>query len=74
MTDLTRGKSRFKLSGFKSHLLHLESELRLNSLISKSLGSQYANTKYKKPMSTGGRIALEIKRALNTGQLHELVT
>jgi len=38
------------------------------------LGSQYANAKYKKPMSTGDRIALEIKRALKTGQLHEIVT
>ena len=38
------------------------------------LGSQYANAKYKKPLSTGDRIALEIKRALGTGQLHELVT
>jgi 5-formaminoimidazole-4-carboxamide-1-(beta)-D-ribofuranosyl 5'-monophosphate synthetase len=38
------------------------------------LGSQYANAKYKKPLSTGDRIALEIKRALRTNQLHELVT
>jgi 5-formaminoimidazole-4-carboxamide-1-(beta)-D-ribofuranosyl 5'-monophosphate synthetase len=38
------------------------------------LGSQYANAKYKKRMSTGDRIALEIKRALKTKQLHELVT
>jgi 5-formaminoimidazole-4-carboxamide-1-(beta)-D-ribofuranosyl 5'-monophosphate synthetase len=38
------------------------------------LGSQYANAKYKKPLSTGDRIALEIKRALKTNQLHELVT
>jgi 5-formaminoimidazole-4-carboxamide-1-(beta)-D-ribofuranosyl 5'-monophosphate synthetase len=38
------------------------------------LGSQYANAKYKKPLSTGDRIALEMKRALKTNQLHELVT
>ena len=38
------------------------------------LGSQYANAKYKKPLSTGDRIALEIKRALKANQLHELVT
>jgi 5-formaminoimidazole-4-carboxamide-1-(beta)-D-ribofuranosyl 5'-monophosphate synthetase len=38
------------------------------------LGAQYANAKYKKRMSTGDRIALEIKRALKTKQLHELVT
>ena len=38
------------------------------------LGSQYANAKYKKRLSTGDRIALEMKRALKTGQLHELVT
>jgi 5-formaminoimidazole-4-carboxamide-1-(beta)-D-ribofuranosyl 5'-monophosphate synthetase len=38
------------------------------------LGSQYANAKYKKRMSTGDRIALEIRRALKAKQLHELVT
>jgi len=38
------------------------------------LGSQYANAKYKKQLSTGDRIAMEIKRALKTKQLHELVT
>jgi 5-formaminoimidazole-4-carboxamide-1-(beta)-D-ribofuranosyl 5'-monophosphate synthetase len=38
------------------------------------LGSQYANAKYKKRLSTGDRIALEIKRALKTKQLQELVT
>jgi len=38
------------------------------------LGSQYANAKYKKRMSTGDRIGLEIRRALKTKQLHELVT
>jgi 5-formaminoimidazole-4-carboxamide-1-(beta)-D-ribofuranosyl 5'-monophosphate synthetase len=38
------------------------------------LGSQYANAKYKKRMSTGDRIALEIRRALKKRQLHELVT
>ncbi len=38
------------------------------------LGSQYANAKYNKPMSTGDRIALEIKRAIETKQLHELIT
>jgi 5-formaminoimidazole-4-carboxamide-1-(beta)-D-ribofuranosyl 5'-monophosphate synthetase len=38
------------------------------------LGSQYANAKYKKPMSTGDRIALEIKRAMQSNRLHELVT
>lgn len=38
------------------------------------IGSQYANAKYKKPMSTGDRIALEIRRAWKTNQLHEIVT
>ncbi len=38
------------------------------------LGAQYANAKYKKRLSTGDRIGLEIKRALKTKQLHELVT
>jgi len=38
------------------------------------LGSQYANAKYKRRMSTGDRIALEIRRAWKTNQLHEIVT
>ncbi|MDI6883777.1 MAG: DUF1297 domain-containing protein [Hadesarchaea archaeon] len=38
------------------------------------VGSQYANAKYKRVMSTGDRIALEIKRAWGMKQLHEIVT
>ncbi len=38
------------------------------------IGSQYANAKYRKRMSMGDRIALEIKRALKGKQLHEIVT
>ena len=38
------------------------------------IGSQYANAKYRKRMSMGDRIALEIRRALKQKQLHETVT
>ena len=38
------------------------------------IGAQYANTKYGRPMSTGQRIALEIKRALEKGRLADIVT
>jgi 5-formaminoimidazole-4-carboxamide-1-(beta)-D-ribofuranosyl 5'-monophosphate synthetase len=38
------------------------------------LGSQYANAKYKRRMSTGDRIAMEIRRALRTKKLQELAT
>ncbi len=38
------------------------------------IGSQYANAKYRKRMSMGDRIALEIKRALKGKQLREIVT
>ncbi len=38
------------------------------------LGSQYANAKYMRAMSTGDRIALEIRRAVKKNQLQELVT
>ena len=38
------------------------------------LGAQYANAKYKRRLSTGDRIGMEIKRALKAKQLHELVT
>jgi len=38
------------------------------------IGSQYANTKYKRPMSTGDRIALEIKHAKEKRKLDRIVT
>ena len=38
------------------------------------IGSQYANAKYKRPMSTGDRIALEIKRAKEEKKLDSIVT
>lgn len=38
------------------------------------IGSQYANAKYQRTMSMGDRIALEIRRALKSQQLHEIVT
>lgn len=38
------------------------------------IGSQYANAKYKKTMSMGDRIALEIRRAWKANQLEEIVT
>jgi len=38
------------------------------------IGSQYTNAKYGKTMSTGDRIALEIKRAIKEKQLQEIVT
>ncbi len=38
------------------------------------LGSQYANAKYKRPMSLGDRVALEIKRASAKSKLGKIVT
>ncbi len=38
------------------------------------IGSQYANAKYRKIMSMGDRIALEIKRAFREKRLDEIVT
>jgi len=38
------------------------------------LGSQYANAKYGRTMSTGDRIALEIRRAHREKKLHYIVT
>ncbi|NIO38596.1 DUF1297 domain-containing protein [Candidatus Bathyarchaeota archaeon] len=38
------------------------------------IGSQYANAKYKKTMSMGDRIALEIRRAWKADRLKEIVT
>ncbi|RJS79199.1 DUF1297 domain-containing protein [Candidatus Bathyarchaeota archaeon] len=38
------------------------------------IGSQYANAKYRKTMSMGDRIALEIRRAWKANQLEEIVT
>jgi len=42
--------------------------------VHQGIGSQYANAKYKKPMSTGDRIALELLRAKKTGKLDKIVT
>jgi len=39
-----------------------------------ALGSQYANAKYKRPMSMGDRIALELVRARKLGKLDRIVT
>jgi len=38
------------------------------------LGSQYANAKYNRPLSTGDRIALELKRAKEKTKLESIVT
>ncbi|MCL7411523.1 MAG: formate--phosphoribosylaminoimidazolecarboxamide ligase family protein [Methanosarcinaceae archaeon] len=39
-----------------------------------SVGHPYGNTIWRKPMSTGRRVALEVKRAVETGQLDQIVT
>lgn len=39
-----------------------------------STGHPYGNTLWRRPMSTGRRIAMEIRRSLDTGRLGELVT
>lgn len=39
-----------------------------------SLGHPYGNALWRRPMSTGRRIAMEIRRSLDTGRLGELVT
>ncbi len=42
--------------------------------VHQGIGSQYANAKYGRRMSMGDRIALEIRRAWESNQLHEIVT
>lgn len=39
-----------------------------------SVGHPYGNTIWRKPMSTGRRVALEVRRAVETGQLDQIVT
>jgi len=39
-----------------------------------SLGHPYGNSLWRRPMSTGRRIAMEIRRGIDTGRLGELVT
>jgi 5-formaminoimidazole-4-carboxamide-1-(beta)-D-ribofuranosyl 5'-monophosphate synthetase len=39
-----------------------------------SLGHPYGNSLWRRPMSTGRRIAMEIRRGVDTGRLGELVT
>ncbi|HDM35683.1 MAG TPA: DUF1297 domain-containing protein, partial [Candidatus Syntrophoarchaeum butanivorans] len=38
------------------------------------LGHAYGNTLWRKNMSTGRRIAMEIKRAIETDQVEKIVT
>ncbi len=39
-----------------------------------SVGHPYGNTTWRKPMSTGRRLAFEVRRAIETGQLDKIVT
>ena len=39
-----------------------------------SVGHPYGNTIWRKPMSTGRRVAMEVRRAIETGQLDQIVT
>ncbi|AFV23176.1 5-formaminoimidazole-4-carboxamide-1-(beta)-D- ribofuranosyl 5'-monophosphate synthetase-like protein [Methanolobus psychrophilus R15] len=39
-----------------------------------SVGHPYGNTTWRKPMSTGRRMAFEIRRAIETGQLGKIIT
>src|SRR5467141_775055 len=39
-----------------------------------SIGHPYGNSLWRRPMSTGRRIAMEIRRGIDTGRLGELVT
>lgn len=39
-----------------------------------STGHPYGNTLWRKPMSTGRRVAVEIRRAIETGQLEKIIT
>jgi 5-formaminoimidazole-4-carboxamide-1-(beta)-D-ribofuranosyl 5'-monophosphate synthetase len=39
-----------------------------------SVGHPYGNTTWRKPMSTGRRVAFEIRRAIETGQLDKIIT
>ncbi|MDK2893073.1 formate--phosphoribosylaminoimidazolecarboxamide ligase family protein [Methanohalophilus sp.] len=39
-----------------------------------SVGHPYGNTLWRKPMSTGRRVAMEIKRAIDTDQLGKIIT
>jgi len=39
-----------------------------------SVGHPYGNTTWRKPMSTGRRVAFEVTRAIETGQLDKIIT
>ncbi|MCD4821801.1 formate--phosphoribosylaminoimidazolecarboxamide ligase family protein [Methanococcoides sp.] len=39
-----------------------------------SVGHPYANTLWRKPMSTGRRVAFEVRRAIESGQLDKIIT
>ena len=46
----------------------------LNGNIHMSLGHPYGNALWRKRMSTGRRIAWEVRRGIESGRLAELVT
>jgi 5-formaminoimidazole-4-carboxamide-1-(beta)-D-ribofuranosyl 5'-monophosphate synthetase len=39
-----------------------------------SVGHPYGNSTWRKPMSTGRRVAFEIRRAIETDQLEKIIT
>lgn len=39
-----------------------------------SVGHPYGNTLWRKPMSTGRRVAMEVRRAIESGQLDKIIT
>ena len=39
-----------------------------------SVGHPYGNTLYRKPVSTGRRIAMEVRRALGTDRLRDIIS
>ncbi|MEA1985589.1 MAG: DUF1297 domain-containing protein, partial [Euryarchaeota archaeon] len=39
-----------------------------------SVGHPYGNTLWRKPMSTGRRVAYEVRRAVETNQLDKIIT
>ena len=61
-------EQQFAVGGVFPHHVNDGTNVRM------SVGHPYGNIMWRKPMSTGQRVALEVRRAVEIGQLDQIVT
>jgi len=76
----SRAYGLYDVEEFEEPLMHISvaQDLALRhgggTNVHMGIGVQYSNIKYDRVMSTGQRIALEIRRTMKKDLLHEIVT